>query len=85
MSEENTDKLSFEEALSRLENLVRELEAGKIKLDDAVKTYEQAVALKKFCKQKLNDAKLKIEKIEIASDGTPGLTPLDKIDANEQI
>lgn len=49
MSEENINRLSFEEALSRLENLVRELEAGKIKLDDAVSAYEQAVALKKFC------------------------------------
>nr|QIM10282.1 exodeoxyribonuclease 7 small subunit [uncultured Alphaproteobacteria bacterium] len=84
MSEENIDKLSFEEALSRLENLVRELEAGRIKLDDAVNAYEQAVALKKFCEKKLNDAKLKIEKIEIAPDGTYELTPLDKTEINER-
>lgn len=83
MSEENIDKLSFEEALSRLENIVRELEAGKIKLDDAVNAYEQAVSLKKFCEKKLNDAKLKIEKIEIAPDGAPELAPLDKIENNE--
>lgn len=83
MSEENIDKLSFEEALSRLENIVRELEAGKIKLDDAVNAYEQAVSLKKFCEKKLNDAKLKIEKIEIAPDGAPELVPLDKIENNE--
>ncbi|MCI5544116.1 MAG: exodeoxyribonuclease VII small subunit [Azospirillum sp.] len=83
MPEENIEKLSFEEALSLLENIVRELEAGKIKLDDAVSAYEKAVKLKKFCEQKLNDAKLKIDKIEISPDGTPVLTPLDKIDANE--
>ncbi len=78
MSAENNGELSFEEALGRLENIVRELEAGRIKLDDAVKAYEQAVKLKNFCEQKLQDAKLKIEKIEITPDGTPVLTPLDK-------
>ena len=78
MSAENNGELSFEEALGRLENIVRELEAGRIKLDDAVKAYEQAVKLKNFCEQKLQDAKLKIEKIEIPPDGTPVLTPLDK-------
>ena len=62
MSAENNGELSFEEALGRLENIVRELEAGRIKLDDAVKAYEQAVKLKNFCEQKLQDAKLKIEK-----------------------
>ena len=78
MSAENNGELSFEEALGRLENIVRELEARRIKLDDAVKAYEQAVKLKNFCEQKLQDAKLKIEKIEITPDGTPVLTPLDK-------
>ncbi|MBR1649354.1 MAG: exodeoxyribonuclease VII small subunit [Alphaproteobacteria bacterium] len=75
--EEEIEKLSFEDALARLENLVRELEAGRIKLDDAVKTYEEATKLKKFCEKKLNDAKLKIEKIERNNDGTVELVPLD--------
>ena len=34
---ENIEDMSFEEALSRLEGIVRELESGRIKLDDAVK------------------------------------------------
>jgi len=78
MPKETLEKLSFEEAITQLENLVRELEAGKIKLDDAVNAYERAVALKKLCEKKLNDAKLKIEKIEIAPDGQPTLVSLDK-------
>ena len=49
MSAEDNGELSFEEALSRLEAIVRELEAGRIKLDDAVNAYEQAVGLKNFC------------------------------------
>ena len=82
MAEINLEEITFEEALSKLENLVRELEAGKIKLDDAVASYEQAVTLKNFCEKKLNDAKLKIEKIELSPTGNIALTPLDNIDEN---
>ena len=74
-------KLSFEEALEKLENIVRELESGKIKLDDAVSAYEQAVALKKLCQEKLAAATLKVEKIEINKDGTLATTPLENVEA----
>ena len=74
---EDLSKLSFEEALTQLENIVRELESGQIKLDDAVSAYERAVALKKLCQDKLNAAALKVEKIEIAEDGTLSTAPLD--------
>lgn len=72
MSENIKDikNLSFEEALVELENIVRELESGKIKLDDAVEAYEKAVSLKKLCTDKLKAAELKIEKIEINKDGS---------------
>lgn len=61
--------LSFKEALAQLENIVRELESGRIKLDDAVNAYEKAVALKQLCESKLQNAQLKIEKIEISPQG----------------
>lgn len=80
MSADEEGELSFEEALARLESLVRELEAGRIKLDDAVNAYEQAVKLKNFCEHKLQDAKLKIEKIELSPDGSPRVVPLDSAD-----
>ena len=72
MSENIKDikNLSFEEALVELENIGRELESGKIKLDDAVEAYEKAVSLKKLCTDKLKAAQLKIEKIEINKDGS---------------
>ena len=83
MQETNTENLNFEDALTQLENIVRELEAGKIKLDDAVTAYEKAISLKNFCQKKLDDAKLKIEKIEINIDGTPTLTAMDTNDDSE--
>lgn len=76
MNDEEIKQLSFEEALLKLENIVRELESGRIKLDDAVSAYEQAIKLKKFCEQKLQSAQLKIEKIEITPDGNLQTTPL---------
>lgn len=80
MKELDLNKISFEEALIQLENIVRELESGKIKLDDAVEVYEKAVALKKFCEDKLKAAQLKIEKINVAADGNITVEPLDKIE-----
>ena len=70
MPENDIKNLSFEDALIQLENIVRELESGRIKLDDAVKAYEKAVALKQLCENKLKAAQLKIEKIEINQDGS---------------
>lgn len=75
MENSEINELSFEEALAQLESIVRELESGRIKLDDAVNAYERAVALKKLCETKLNAAKLKIEKIEIS--------PEDKVTSSE--
>ena len=69
MTEDNLNELSFEDAIQQLENIVRELESGKIKLDDAVNAYEKAVALKQLCESKLKAAQLKIEKIEISPSG----------------
>ena len=78
MKEKND--LTFEDALAELENIVRELEAGRIKLDDAVTAYTKAVNLKNFCEKKLKDAQLKIEKLEIKADNSMSVTPLDKIE-----
>jgi len=78
-----TKELTFEEALQKLETIVRDLETGQIKLDDAVEAYEKAVKLKKFCEERLKEAELKIEKIEAGKDGALELKPLDEDGSNE--
>lgn len=70
MENDNLQELSFEEAIAQLETIVRELESGRIKLDDAVSAYEKAIALKQLCENKLKSAQLKIEKIEISPADT---------------
>lgn len=78
MNQHDLEKLGFEEALQQLELIVRDLEGGKIKLDEAVEAYEKAVALKKICEARLKAAQLKIELIETGSDGQPTLKPFAK-------
>ena len=78
MKHEELEKLTFEEALQKLEVMVRDLETGQTKLDDAVEVYEKAMALKKFCEEKLKAAALKIEKIEEAQNGGLVLKPFDE-------
>ncbi len=72
MNTEELKDLSFEDALAQLESIVRELESGRIKLDDAVSAYEKAVVLKQLCENKLQNARLKIEKIEVSPQGEIG-------------
>lgn len=69
--------LSFEEALAELEQIVRGLEAGKVKLDEAVQAYERGAQLKRHCEAKLAEAKAKVERIVMSADGAPTAAPLD--------
>jgi exodeoxyribonuclease VII small subunit len=71
------DNLTFEEAMRELESIVRDLETGKAKLDDAVRAYERGAALKAHCEGKLASAKAKIEQITVGPDGKISTAPLD--------
>ena len=67
--------MSFEDALTELEQIVRRLEDGKGKLDDAISSYERGAALKRHCEAKLREAQAKIEKIGLAPDGSAKTSP----------
>lgn len=64
------DKMSFEDALAELEAIVRRLESGEAKLDDAIAAYERGASLRAHCEAKLREAQAKVEKITRDSDGT---------------
>lgn len=70
--------LGFEDALRELEAIVRSLEEGSGKLDDAIAAYERGVALKRHCEAKLREARARVEKVVLAADGAPAAEPLDK-------
>jgi exodeoxyribonuclease VII small subunit len=62
--------MSFEQALEELEGIVRQLEAGRFRLDDAIGAYERGALLKRHCETRLNEARAKVERIAFAADGT---------------
>jgi exodeoxyribonuclease VII small subunit len=72
------DKLSFEEALKQLEEIVQRLESGRVELEESIAIYERGAALKAHCETRLKDAEARIEKIVLGPGGTAaGLEPLD--------
>jgi exodeoxyribonuclease VII small subunit len=64
-------RLSFEEALKRLESIVRKLESGEAGLEESISFYEEGNALKELCEKKLADAQLRVKKITLDADGKP--------------
>ncbi|MEL7024595.1 MAG: exodeoxyribonuclease VII small subunit [Pseudomonadota bacterium] len=54
-------KLNLEEALTELEGIVGELEAGELSLDDAMKRFERGVKLTRDCQSALSVAEQKVE------------------------
>jgi exodeoxyribonuclease VII small subunit len=61
--------MSFEDALAELEQIVRRLEAGQVKLDEAIRSYERGARLKRHCEDKLDEAQQRVDRIVVGSDG----------------
>ena len=76
---ETIEKMSFEEALNALEEIVRQLETGKVKLDEAIDFYERGMLLRRHCEKKLLVARSKIDQITASLNGEAvGYTPVAK-------
>lgn len=76
-NEQDLSILSFEDALAELESIVRRLEEGSAKLDEAISAYERGIALKRHCEAKLQEAQLRVEKIVIGPDGAATAEAID--------
>lgn len=69
--------LSFEQAMKELEQIVRRLESGQGELEKAIEDYARGTALKAHCEKRLNDARMKVEKIVQTPDGRITAEKLD--------
>ena len=69
--------MSFEVALAELERIVQELERGELDLDQAIGAYERGTALRRHCEAKLKEARLRVERITLGSDGQVASEPVD--------
>jgi len=70
-------KLSFEDALEQLEDIVRELEEGAGELDVSIKAYERGAHLKRHCEAKLKEARQRVEQVVLGPGGEPGLDSVE--------
>jgi len=60
---------SFESSLHRLEQIVKKLEGGDLALDDAMKLFEEGIALSQQCQKQLEEAENKVEILLKKADG----------------
>lgn len=63
------ERLSFEDALTRLEEIVSKLEDESISLEDSIKLYEEGIELSNICTETLEEAELRIEKVHEQHNG----------------
>ncbi|EJY55910.1 exodeoxyribonuclease VII, small subunit [Alicyclobacillus hesperidum URH17-3-68] len=73
-NENETSKLdlTFEQAMQRLEEIVRKLEAGDLPLDASIRAYEESMRLVAFCREQLDKAEFQLEQLTLdAVEETP--------------
>ena len=80
------EKLSFEEALGQLEQVVQSLEDGELGLNESLEEYQRGVDLLKQCHATLEDAQRKVELLTGVTDGDPETQSIDdsELDVDEK-
>ena len=84
-SQKAEGKLSFEEALARLESIVRRLEEDELSLEESLALFERGVMLARLCARQLDDVERRIELL-VERDGAVALdaAPELEIDDDEE-
>ena len=67
----NQQNKTFEEKMQRLEVIVRAMERGDVALDESLKLFQEGTELVRSCGKLLDEAKLQIQKVMTAADGSP--------------
>ena len=66
---DTAQELSFEQALERLEYIVKAMEAGEMPLDEAIAAFQEGMKLSQICRVKLDEAEQKIETLVADANG----------------
>ena len=64
-------KPTFEENISRLEQIVRAMERGDVALEESLKLFQEGTELVRVCEKLLDDAQMQVTKITAGTDGAP--------------
>ena len=76
------NKLTFEEAIEKLEETANKLENAKGGLEDTVKLYEEGVKLASLCNKMIDEAQQKITVLSKSAKGMEEM-PFDETEAEE--
>jgi exodeoxyribonuclease VII small subunit len=78
-------EIKFEKAMSRLEEIVEELEKGELDIDKSLQIFEEGIKMSRICSKKLAEAEAKIEKLTKDKKGelVTELFPLADDDAEQ--
>lgn len=67
----NQQNKTFEESMTRLEQIVRAMERGDVALEESLKLFQEGTELVHSCQKLLDQAQLQVKKIMTATDGSP--------------
>ena len=67
----NQQNKSFESNMQRLEQIVRAMERGDVPLEESLKLFQEGTELVRSCNELLDNARLQVQKIMTAPDGSP--------------
>jgi exodeoxyribonuclease VII small subunit len=82
MTTKEEKKLSFEQALERLEQIVSQIEGGQVPLEDSIDQYAEGMNLLKTCRTILDSAEKKIQLLAKGEGDT--LTPGGELEPIEE-
>ena len=77
-------ELKFEKAMTRLENIVDELERGDLDIDKSLEIFEEGIKMARLCTKKLNEAEAKIQKLTKDKKGELIAVPFPLDEKNEE-
>ena len=67
----NQPNQTFEQSMTRLEQIVRAMERGDVALEESLKLFQEGTELVRNCQKLLDEAQLQVKKIMTATDGSP--------------
>ena len=67
----NSEKMTFEASMQRLEQIVRTMERGDAPLEESLKLFQEGTELVRSCGKLLEEAQMQVKKIMTAPDGSP--------------
>ncbi len=72
-----SEKMNFERAMARLEEIVKQLERGDVPLESSLALFEEGTALIRSCGSFLDEAEQKVVRLMKTENGEPAELPFD--------